>query len=114
MIVESMLTTPGNLFLHLLDDDLQNELFHHLSWDGGKADWPVVPWVPLLALSEDWSDTGFSPVRGHFFCPGPFRDDGMWLSNDICQLMTSSVPNHFVHVLFFILWDGTWMYSQYA
>ena len=41
-----MLTTPDNLlFLHLLDDDLQNELLHHFSWDGGKADWPVVPWV---------------------------------------------------------------------
>ena len=31
---EAMLTTPDNLlFLHLLDDDLQDKLLHHLSWD---------------------------------------------------------------------------------
>jgi len=31
---ESMLTTPDNLlFLHLLRDDSQNKLFHHLSRD---------------------------------------------------------------------------------
>ena len=53
---ESILTSPDNLlFLHLLNDDLQNELFHHLSRDGGKADSPVVPWVLLLALFEDWT-----------------------------------------------------------
>ena len=41
---ESMLTTPYNLlFLHLLDDDLQDELLHHLSRDGCEADRPVVP-----------------------------------------------------------------------
>jgi len=52
-----MLTTPDNLlFLHLLVDDLQDKLLHHLSWDGGEADRPVVPWVLLLALFEDWSD----------------------------------------------------------
>jgi len=46
-----MLTTPDNLlFLHLLDDDLQDELLHHLSRDGAEADWPVVPWVLLLAF----------------------------------------------------------------
>ena len=46
-----MLTTPGNLlFLHLLVDDLQDKLLHHLSQDGGEADRPVVPWVLLLAL----------------------------------------------------------------
>ena len=46
---ESMLTTPGNLlFLHLLDDDLQDKLLHHLSWDGGEADrWR---WRWLLSL----------------------------------------------------------------
>ena len=43
-----MLTTPDNLlFLHLLRDDMQNELLRHLSRDGGEADWPVVPWVHL-------------------------------------------------------------------
>ena len=36
---ESMLTTPENLlFLHLFNGDIQNELFHHLSRDGGEAE----------------------------------------------------------------------------
>ena len=83
-----MLTTPDDLlFLHLLNDNLQNELLYHLSRDGGEAEWPVVPWVLLLALFEDWSDTGFSVVPGHLSCPpGPFKDDGEWLSNNIRQL----------------------------
>jgi len=82
---ESVLTAPDNLlFLHLLDDDIHNELFHKLSRDGGGADWPVVPWFLLLTLFEDWSDTGFSSVLRHFCSPGPFKDDGEWLSNDIC------------------------------
>jgi len=51
---ESMLTTPDNLlFLHVLVDDLQDKLLHHLSRDGGEADRPVVPWVLLLTLFED-------------------------------------------------------------
>jgi len=38
-----MLTTPDHLlFLHLLRDDIQNELFHHLSRGGGEADQPVL------------------------------------------------------------------------
>ena len=83
-----MLTTPDNLFLHLLDDGLQDKLLHHLSWDGGGADWPVVPWVLLLALFEDWSDIGLSPVLGHLSCPpGPLRDDGEWLSNETWSLV---------------------------
>jgi len=83
-----MLTIPDNiLFFHLLDEDLQDKLLHHLSWDGGKADWPVVPWVILLALFEDWSDIGLSLVLGHLSCPpGPIEEDGEWLSNDIRQL----------------------------
>ena len=57
-----MLIAPDNLlFLHLLDDDLQGELLGHLSRDGGEADRPVVPWVLLLAIFEDWSDIGFPP-----------------------------------------------------
>ena len=77
-----MLTTRDNLlFLHLLGDDLQDKLLHHLSLHGGEADWPVVPWVLLLALFEDWSDIGLSPVLGHLSCPpGPVKDDGEWLS----------------------------------
>ena len=84
-----MLTTPDNLlFFQLLDDDLQNEVLHHLSRDGDEADWPVVPWVLHLAPFEDWSDIGFSPVLRHFFSsPGPLKDDGEWLSNDIYQLL---------------------------
>jgi len=73
-----MLTTPDNLlFFHLLDDGLQDKLLHHLSRDGGEADRPVVPWVLLLALFEDWSDIGLSPVLGHLSCPPrPLKDDG--------------------------------------
>jgi len=64
---ESMLTSRDNLlFLHLLNDDIQNEVFHHLSRDGGEADQPVVSWDILLALFEDWSDIGFPPVLSHF------------------------------------------------
>jgi len=49
-----MLTTPDNLlFLHLLVDDLQDKLLHHLSREGGEV---VVPCVLFLALFEDWSD----------------------------------------------------------
>ena len=82
-----MLTTPDNIFLHLLRYDIQNELLQHVSLDGGEGDWSVVPWVLLLALLEDWSDTGFPLVLGNVSCPpGPFSDDGEWLSNDICQL----------------------------
>ena len=83
-----MLTTPDNLlFLHLLHDGLQDKLLHHLSRDGGEADQPVVPWVLLPPLFEDWNDIGFSPVLGHLSCPsGPLKDDGEWLSNDIRQL----------------------------
>ena len=64
-----MLTAPDNLFfLHLLRDDVQNELFHHLSRDGGEADRPVAPRVLLLALFEDWNDIGFPQVLRHFSC----------------------------------------------
>jgi len=73
------------IFLHLLGDDFQNELHHHLSRDGGEADWLVGPWVFLLALCEDWNDFGFPAVLGHFSCsPGLFKCGGQWLS--ICQL----------------------------
>jgi len=49
-----MLTTPDNLlFLHLLDDDLQDKLLHHLSRDGGEGDRPVVPWELCLTTQAD-------------------------------------------------------------
>ena len=88
---------PDNLlFLHLLRDGIQNELFHHLSRDGGEAGGPVVSWVLLLVIFKDWRNTDFPPVLRYFSCPpGPFKDDGEWLSNDICQL-----PQHsWVHLI---------------
>lgn len=61
-----MLTTPDDLlFFYLRGDDLQNDLFHHLSSDGSEADWPVVSWVHLLALFVDRSNTDFPPVISH-------------------------------------------------
>jgi len=60
-----MLTTPDNLlFLHLLDDDLQDKLLHHLSQVGGEADQPVVPWVLLVVLLNCLSQPTSST-----FCP---------------------------------------------
>jgi len=56
-----LLTTADNLLLHLLGDDMQRKLFHHLPRNRGEADWTVVSSV-LLALFEDWGDTGFPPV----------------------------------------------------
>lgn len=44
------------LFPQVLRDDLQNELFHHLSRNGDEADW-----MQFLALSEDWSDIAQAP-----------------------------------------------------
>jgi len=64
-----MLTTPDNLlFLHFLRDDIQSELFHDLFRDGGGCGQPVVLWVLLLALFEDWGDIGFPSVLRHFSC----------------------------------------------
>ena len=91
-----MLTAPDNLlFLHSLSDDIQDELFHHLSRDAGEADWLVVPWVLLLALFEDCSDNDFPPVLRYFSCSlGPLKDGGEWLSNDIRQLPQHSIWVH--------------------
>jgi len=37
-----MLSTPDDLlFVHLLDDDLQDKLLHHVSRGGGEADWQL-------------------------------------------------------------------------
>lgn len=53
----------------MLGDDLQNVLFHHLSRDGGEADWLVVPWIPLLLASfEDESNIGFPLGPVPVFC----------------------------------------------
>lgn len=39
---ESLLTTDNLIFLHMLRDDIQKELFCHISKDRGKADLSVV------------------------------------------------------------------------
>ena len=58
-----MLATLDDLLLfQLLGDGTQNKLFHHIFRVGGKADWAVVSWILLLALSEDWSDIGYPPA----------------------------------------------------
>ena len=106
-----MLTTPDNLlFLHLLDDNVQNELLHHPSRDGGEADRPVVPWILLLALFEDWSDTGFSSVLGHLSCPpGPFKESGSAMTSasflSTCGCITSGPMD--LWVCSFLKWSLT-------
>ena len=57
-----MLTTSDNLSIQLHGEGIQNKLFHHLSRDGGEADWPAVSWILFLALFED---TGYPPVLWH-------------------------------------------------
>jgi len=58
-----------------------------LAKDKGGADWPVVSWLLLLVLFEDWDDIGYTPVlkhRSHFL--EPFKDDREQLGNCFCQL----------------------------
>jgi len=83
---ESMLTTSDNLLVfHLLGDDIQNKLFHHLPRDRGEADWPV--WILSPVLFEDWSDIGYPPALKHrFHSQWPFKDDRVGLGNHLCQL----------------------------
>lgn len=51
----------------MLGGDIQNDLLHHLSKDGGEADWSVISYVLLLALFEDGSNIDFSPLIEHLF-----------------------------------------------
>lgn len=60
-----MLTAPDYLFFYMLTGDLQNDLFHHLSRDGGQADLLIVSWVFLLALFKDGSNAGIPLVIRH-------------------------------------------------
>ena len=55
----------GKLLLTMSDDftSCTWKWFHHLLWDQGEADQPVVPRVILL---EDGTDTCFPPVFRHF------------------------------------------------
>ena len=54
---------PDDLLFHLLRDDIQNKLFHHLPRDRGEADWPVVSWI-LLVTFEDGMTSGFFQSSG--------------------------------------------------
>lgn len=66
LLGESILTIPDDLhFFYMLGDDLQSDLFHHLSRDDAEADWPVVSWLLLAALLEEGCNTGFHPVTRH-------------------------------------------------
>lgn len=50
---ESMSATPDDLLqVCILGDDLQNDLFHHLSKDRGEADWQQIfmYFIPELLL----------------------------------------------------------------
>uniref|UniRef100_A0A8C2UD19 Uncharacterized protein n=1 Tax=Coturnix japonica TaxID=93934 RepID=A0A8C2UD19_COTJA len=44
---------------------IKRKLFHHLPWDRGEADWPIVTQVFLSCPFEDWSDIGRPPVFRH-------------------------------------------------
>lgn len=83
---KSMLTTPNDLLFYMCGSDLQNDLYHQLSKDGGHTDW----WVSqalLFSLFEQGNKILFPPVIKHFSSCSPlfFKDDEQWLSN-ICQL----------------------------
>lgn len=72
-----MLTAPNDPFiLNMPRDNAKDELFHHLSRDGGEADQSVVTWI-LLVLFEDQSDICFPPVLRHLsYFPQLTKDDG--------------------------------------
>ena len=88
-----MLTTPDNLlFLHLLVDDLQDKLLHHLSRDGDEADRPVVPLVnESVDLGADYRsqevivDCEIFSILGPSVIQGPF-----WIATTIkhCHELT--------------------------
>jgi len=46
----------------LLEDDMKNKLFHHLPRNAGEADWPIVAWIFLLVIFEDWGDIDYPPA----------------------------------------------------
>lgn len=88
----SMLTTHNNLLpFHLLGGGTQNKLFHHIPRDRDEADYRVVSWLLLTAVSEDWSNISSLPaLRYHFHSLQPFKDDREQLGNHFWQL-----PQHF-------------------
>ncbi|XP_072216516.1 uncharacterized protein [Excalfactoria chinensis] len=71
----------------LSGDGIQHKLFHHLPWDRGEADWPIITRVILLALFEDWGDIGHPPVFRHLpSSPRPLKNYRERLSNNLRQL----------------------------
>jgi len=90
-----MLTTPDNLlFLHLLNDDTQNELVYHLSRDGGEADWPVIPWqhMRLICLKSPFKiiDNILFTAFYNTFCSAYFLNDVIKLRRDKSPICNSS------------------------
>ncbi|KAJ7425810.1 hypothetical protein WISP_20201 [Willisornis vidua] len=81
-ILDPWFAGSSNVGINRWRDDIQDELVHYLSMDKGEANWPVVSWVFLFTLFEDWSDIGFAPVS----TSPVLRGDGDWFSNNICQL----------------------------
>ena len=75
------------LLFHLLGDDIQNKLFHHLPRDEGEADGLVVSQLFLPLLLEDWRDNGFPLAFIHLsLSPRPFKDDREEFDSHSCQL----------------------------
>lgn len=66
-----------------LEMTMQDELFHHVSRDGGEADQTRVSNILFLALSE----VTMAFLRQSCCSPWPFKDDGQWLSSNICLLL---------------------------
>ena len=82
-----MLPIPDNLILfHCLGGDAQYKLFHHLL--GTDVRVTAVSCILFLALFEDWSDTGFSPLFMHFCHSSKcFKDNGELFSNPFQHLL---------------------------
>jgi len=47
----------------MLENGFQESSLQQLSRDQCEDDQPVVPWILLLALLEDWSNSCFLPVQ---------------------------------------------------
>ena len=63
-----MMTTSDNLLvLYMPGNYLQNELLHHLSGDGGEADWPAVPFLKIGVTLDTLQSSGTSPTL-HVLC----------------------------------------------
>lgn len=66
-LAESMLATPVNLlFLHMLNDNQNGQLFHSFTRDWGEADCPVVSWVLLSVLLKTEVTLAFLQFSGTF------------------------------------------------